>query len=114
MSGSNGQNGDSTRLDRVEALVEKLAGQQADDHERINAIGEYLFAMIDDTKDFKRETLTQQVLAADEFRSADNRLRAEMKDSAKGLDRRIADLVAAIGVIIARMPPLPDQSGLQQ
>ena len=113
MSGSNGQNGDSTRLDRIEALVEKLAAQQADDHQRINAIGEYLFAMIDDTKEFKRETRTQQVLAADEFRSADTRLRKELTESVKEIDRRIADLVAAIGALISRNPP-PPASALQQ
>ena len=114
MSGPNGQNGDSTRLDRVEALLDRLASEHAHDHERINAIAESLFAMIEDTKDFKRETITHQVLAADEFRSAPKELRAEMNESAKDLGRRIDNLVAAIGRLIAGMPPFPDQSGSVQ
>ena len=126
----NGQNGENPRLDRIEALVDRLAGQQASAHERMNALVEAQFAMIDDFKDFKRETLTYQVLAADEFRTADERLSkkidtlgAELKASSdetnrrlkqlgEETDRRIADLVAAIGRLIARMPP-PEQSAQQ-
>lgn len=113
MAGQNGKNGDSTRLDRIEALVDRMAVQQA-------ALFESQFALIDDFKEFKKETLTYQVLAADEFRSADQTIRADMKalsdttdrrlkELGEETDRRIADLVAAIGRLIARMPP-PAQS----
>jgi hypothetical protein len=105
MTGQNGQNGDNTRLDRIEALVDRMAGQQA-------ALYESHFALIDDFKEFKRETLTYQVLAADEFRAADERLskkiddlRIEMKELGEKTDRRIADLISAIGRLIANTPP---------
>ena len=112
MSGQNGQNGENPRLDRIEALVDRMAGQQA-------ALFESQFALIDDFKDFKRETLTYQVLAADEFRTADERLSKKieatdrrLKELGEETDRRIADLIVAIGKLIARMPP-PEQSAQQ-
>ena len=89
----------------------------------VNKPFESQFALIDDFKDFKRETLTYQVLAADEFRTADERLAKKidalgvelkassdetnrrLKELGEETDRRITDLVAAIGQLIARMPP---------
>lgn len=108
----NGQNGENPRLDRIEALVERMAGQQA-------ALFESQFALIDDFKDFKRETLSYQVLAADEFRTKDERPSTQLKQTDLWLkelfqetDRKIADLMVAIGKLIARMPP-QDQSAQQ-
>lgn len=101
---------DSLKLTREEAAQER---------ERLNALIEFQFAFRDEFEAFKKETLRYQVLAADEFRSADEKLSkriadvsvevrqtsAELKELGKTTDRRIAEIVSAIGQLIARMPP---------
>ena len=91
---------------------EKLAGHQ-------NALFEAHLAMIDDLKELKREILAQQVLAAEKLQSTDEPLPATTRDNdeierGRELDRQIAEVVAAINARVARKPPPPDQTGLQQ
>jgi len=90
----------SGRLDRIEAALERLEAAQARDHEEF-------------TRDHK-QLMTWQVLMQDKMEKFASERAADREDAARerkrldqlweNTDRRIADLVGAIGALIQPPP----------
>ena len=91
----------SGRLDRIEAILDKLAERQR----------EFQIILENDHERFERENgqhLTWQVLTQEKMEKAQAEAAAERKrlDALSAeTDKRIADLVSAIRDLIERIPP---------
>ncbi len=84
----------SGRLDRIEAILERLAEVQERDHEEF-------------TRDHK-QLMTWQVLMQDKMDKAEAARQKDREDAAREsarLDARVDKLVSSIGELIARIPP---------
>ncbi len=92
------------RLDRIEALLDKLAERQR----------EFQIIQEHDHEEFKRDhqqLMKWQVLTQDKMDSERERVDSERRrlDAlSEKTDQRIADLVSAIGKLIERLPSRPE------
>ena len=90
----------SGRLDRIEALLDKLADRQR----------EFQIIQEHDHEEFKRDhsqSMKWQVLMQDNmdrFSADRDRERERLDQLWENTDKRIADLVGAIGKLIERLP----------
>ncbi len=89
-----GESNGSGRLDRIEAILERLAKAQERDHEEF-------------TRDHK-QLMTWQVLRQkkmDRWTEQNNAERAAQREKNAPLDARVDKLASSIGELISRIPP---------
>jgi predicted nuclease with TOPRIM domain len=90
----------SGRLDRIEANLEKTT-------QRLNELTETFHLMVDRHEDEFKRLMTWQVLMQERFEKLAGEQQTErlrLNELSEKTDRRIADLVGAIGKLIDRMP----------